>query len=178
MSLTGRIRQRMKASGRRSASAHGLDVDSPVYLANIQGGARTMKFLKQLGFLGLAGAASGGRGGRGAGTGVGAGPRSESDSEVSNAVPAWSGRPTGRVRSVAGQVLMLDIGGHDMKFVADENTDVDRQGRPRNADCRRRSAHDRSRARRRHSARGARESNGSMRALEIQVKAQKTIAAR
>ena len=137
-----------------------------------------MKFLKQFGFLGLAGALLlavevGGERGQAAGQVPGL-----KVTPVSNAVPAPVRTAYGKVRSVAGQVLMLDIGGHDMKFVADENTDVIAKG-----------------GRATRTAGGGppmtdlvragdialvayRESNGSMRALEIQVKAQKTIAAR
>ena len=137
-----------------------------------------MKFLKQLGFVGLAGALLlavevGGERGQAAGQVPGL-----KVTPVSNAVPAPIRTAYGKVRSVAGQVLMLDIGGHAMKFVADENTDVIAKG-----------------GRATRTAGGGppmtdlvragdialvayRESNGSMRALEIQVKGQKTIAIR
>lgn len=137
-----------------------------------------MKFLKQLGLLGLAGAlllAVGVGGERGQAAGQVPGLKV---TPVSNAVPAPVRTAYGKVRSVAGQVLMLDIGAHDMRFVSDENTDVLAPGgRPT------------------RTAGGAvpitdlvkagdialvayRELSGSLRALEIQVKGRKPIAAR
>lgn len=137
-----------------------------------------MKFLKHLGFLGLASGlllAVEASGERGQAAGHVSGLRV---TPVSDAAPTPVRTAYGKVKSVAGQVLLVDIGGHDMKFVADQNTDVLAPGgRPtrtagggvpiadlvRTGDI---------------ALVAYRESSGSLRALEIQVKGRKPIAAR
>ena len=91
------------------------------------------------------------------------------------AVTAPTKTAYGKVKSIAGPVLTLAVGGHDMTFVVDENTDVLARGAGRAT---------------RHAVGGLpiidlvragdlalvayRELNGSMRVSEIQIKGRNT----
>jgi hypothetical protein len=99
---------------------------------------------------------------------------------VSNAALTAPMRNTfGKVKSISGPVLTLNVNGRDMTFIVDENTDVLFKGAGRAT----RNAggslpitdlvHNGDLARV-----GYRELNGAMRALEIQVKGRNTIASR
>ena len=85
----------------------------------------------------------------------------------------------GRVKSIAGRVLIADVDGHDMTFMVDDNTDVLARGAgraTRNADGGlpiTDLVHNGDVVRVAY-----RELNGWMRVLEIQIRGRSTIAAR
>jgi hypothetical protein len=99
---------------------------------------------------------------------------------VSNAALTAPIRNTfGSVKSLSRQVLTLDIGGRDIAFIVDENTDVLAKGAgkaTRNAGG---SLPITALVHRGDIARvGYRELNGALRAVEVQVKGRNTIASR
>jgi hypothetical protein len=150
------------------------------YISPNSKGSRNMKFLKHLGFLGLASAlvlAAELSGQKGQAAGQASGLRV---TPVSNAaVTAPIRTAYGKVRSIVGQVLVLDVGSADMRFATDENTDVVAPGAGRVTRSAGSGLPITDLVRAGDVAVVAyRESNGSKRVLEIQVKGRKTIASR
>ena len=139
-----------------------------------------MKFLKHLGFLGLASAlvlAAELSGKKGQAAGQAPGLRVTPVSTAAVTAPVLTAH--GKVKSIVGQVLVLDVGNADMRFAADENTDVLAPGAVRVTRSAGSGLPIADLVRAGDVAVVAyRESNGSKRALEIQVKGRKTIASR
>jgi hypothetical protein len=139
-----------------------------------------MNLVKHFGFLGLAtglllAVELSGEKGQAAGQGTGL-----RVTPVSNAaVTAPTRTAYGKVKSIAGPVLTLDVGGHDMTFMVDENTDVLARGTGR---ATRKAGGGLSIVDLMRTGDLAlvayRELNGRMRASEIQVKGRNTIESR
>jgi hypothetical protein len=139
-----------------------------------------MKFLKHLGYLGLASGvvlAAGLSGEKGHAAGQVPGL---TVTPVSNAAVTAPVRTAyGKVTSIVGQVLVLDVGNSDMRFAVDENTDVLAPGVGRATRSAGSGLPITDLVRAGDVALVAyRELNGSRRVLEIQVKGRKTIASR
>jgi hypothetical protein len=178
MSLITRALPAHEGIGRRSAAAHGCEEDSLVYIPNIKPGTN-MNFITRLAIPGLAAVLllAGDFWTAAAGQGQVAGLRVTPVSDAAVTAPIRNAH--GKVKSIVGRELTLDVGGHDMTFAVDENTDVLSRGAgraTRNAggglpvtDLVR--AGDIARV-------SYRELNGWNRASEIQIKGRNTIASR
>jgi multidrug efflux pump subunit AcrA (membrane-fusion protein) len=139
-----------------------------------------MKFLKHLGFLGLAGALvltvvlSGGMG---QAAGQSPGLQVTPVSNASARVPILTAY--GKVKSVTGSVVTLDVGGHDMTLTVDDNTDVIARGAARATRTAASGQPIADLVRNGDLALVAyRELNGSKRISEIMIKGRNTIASR